>query len=377
MRNDTVERTINDSILTIVEYLLQMLERAKRQQDLDMKMLMDKEIRNLQRDHPSLTDDQKAEIEYELYHHVTKERQPDLFDLKGECLDSFQFDKGKGVFQVYQDGDEYLGVYKQEGKEAHKITQDFNSKEEVLQSTFGTNKFEKFRGQSFFVQEDGKSFSLHENKQFRLNLMNDDKKPIFKTHENIESLRSSIIKDELKSDLKLRKRALRKTVEVNYIPSDLLGKTVTLKNIEKDNDGVKLTLEENQKDREFMLPDIAEKWIEQLKENPKIKAVFDEIVMDSRSIAEGFLSFYGIEINKEIQTKQHDFEVISNEKGSYIGRLNGNGTMNKISPYFSEKEAVKQLVDLNKHIQIEKQKERQEDKDIGQYIEMIEISEKD
>lgn len=364
-------------MLTIVEYLLQMLERVKRQQDLDIRMLMDQEMRNLQRDHTSLTDDQQIEIEYEIYHHLSKERQPDLFDVKGECLDSFQVDRGKSVFQVYQYGDEYFGVYKQEGKEAHKITQDFNSKEELLQRTFGTNMFEKFRGQSFFVQEDGKAFSLNENKQFRLNLMNDDKKQTFKTHENIEGLRSSIVKDELKSDLKLRKRALRKTVEVNCIPSDLLGKTVTLKNIEKDNDGVKLTLEENQKDREFKLPDIAEKWIELLKESPKIKVVFDEIVMDSRSIAEGFLSFYGIEINKEIQTKQYDFEVFSNEKGSYIGRLNGNGTMNKISPYFTEKEAVKQLVDLNKHIQIEKQKERQEDKDIGKDIEMIEISEKD
>lgn len=374
MRNDAIERTINDTMFTIAEYILQMLERARKQQDMNMKMLLDQEMKNLKKDYPSLTEEERGEIEYELYYSLVKERQPELFEVKGNCIESFPVDKAKGVFQIYQDKDTYVGVYKQDGKEAHKITQVFYSKEEVLQNVFATSRFEKFKGRSLFIQEDGKSFSLDKNKQFRLNLVN-DRKPAFKTHKNIERLRSSIVKDNLKNDPQLRKKAFRRTLEDYYVPTDLLGKTITLKSIEKDNEGVRMVLEENQKERELNLPDIAEKWIEKVKENPHVKAGFDEIVMDSRSIAEGFLAFYGIEINKELQTKKHDFEVFSNEQGSYIGKLNGNGTVNKVSPYFSEKEAEKQLIDLNKHIQLEKEKERQGDRDLGQELEFVEISE--
>ena len=60
-----------------------------------------------------------------------------------------------------------------------------------------------------------------------------------------------------------------------------------------------------------------------------MKVMFDEIIMDSRSIAEGFLAFYGMEINKEIQARQHDFEVISNEAWRHVGKLSGKGISEK------------------------------------------------
>ena len=126
----------------------------------------------------------------------------------------------------------------------------------------------------------------------------------------------------------------------------LWEKQLRSNSIYKDEQGVRISLEENGKERDIRLPDLAEKWMERIKENPRMKAVFDELIMDSRSIGEGFLAFYGIEINKELQTRQYDFEVISNEEGSYIGKLNGNGTVKKLSAYFSEEEAKDQLVRL-------------------------------
>ena len=114
--------------------------------------------------------------------------------------------------------------------------------------------------------------------------------------------------------------------------------------------------------------------VEKVRVTPQMNVLFDEIVMDSRAIAEGFLSFYGVEINKEFQKKHHDFEVISNEKGSYIGKLNGRGQVKQVSPYFSEREAEKQLIHLHNHIQLEK--DRLKDKEGTPTIEMLEISEK-
>ncbi|MCQ6281819.1 hypothetical protein [Bacillus sp. EB600] len=117
--------------------------------------------------------------------------------------------------------------------------------------------------------------------------------------------------------------------------------------------------------------------MERIKGNPRMTAVFDELVMDSRSIGEGFLSYNGIEINKELQTRQYDFEVISNEEGSYIAKLNGNGMAKKLSTYFSEEEAKDQLVRLNTYIQVEQQKERNKDIGAEPSIEFMELSEKD
>jgi hypothetical protein len=375
MRNDSIERSVNDSILTITDYIFQMIERAKRQKDIDMKRIMNQQMNNLKQDSSLLSTEEKIEAEYDLYYALIKEHYPDLFEVKGNPVETFPVDSDKKVFQIFQDKNQFFGVYKEKTKKAHKITSVFSSKEEVLQKTFGTSQFEKFRERSFFLTEDGKAFSLHENKHLCLNLSYPFKN--LTIYENIEQARSAVIKEELKSDPKFLKQALYRTLEEHHIPSDLLGKTVTLQSISKDNDGVRLFIEENQRERDIGLPDIVESWMERVKDHPKMKVVFDEIIMDSRSVAEGFLAFYGMEINKEIQTRQHDFEVISNEEGSYIGKLSGNGMVKKVSPYFSEKEAENQLKNLNIHIiQLEKEKARQGEIKVEPSMEFIEISEK-
>lgn len=375
MRNDSIERSVNDSMLTIADSILQMIEQSK-QKSLDRKSQspMNQEKKSMKHDSTSWSTKEKTEAEYELYYAMIKERHPQLFEIKGDSIETFPVDKEKSVFFILKDKETYFGVYKQESKEAHIVTPVFPTKEDLLQKTLGTSQFEKFRMHSFFLVEDGKAFSLHDNKQLRLNLAKSYK--TLTTYENIEQARSSVVKEELKNDPKLRKQSLRRALEEHFIPSDLLGKTVTIQNISNDDQGTRLSLVENQKERDVWLPDIAEKWIERVRDNPGMKVMFDEVIMDSRSIAEGFLAFYGMEINKESQARQHDFEVISNQDGSYIGKLSGNGKVKKVSPYFSEKEAEKQLGNLNTHIQLEKQKERQE-KEVETDIQFKEIREKD
>lgn len=106
-----------------------------------------------------------------------------------------------------------------------------------------------------------------------------------------------------------------------------------------------------------------------------MKEAFDELIRDSRSIGEGFLTFYGIELNKELQIRQYDLEVITNEEGSFIGKSNGNGMVKKLSTHFSEKEANEQLEKFNAYLQLEKQKENLNDKEEIN-IEFIDLSEK-
>jgi len=367
LRNDSIERSVNDSMLTIADYILKMIEQTKRQQELDIKRLAVGDDR-------SLLNEERAEAEYELYYAFIKERQPDLFEVKGDFVESFPVEKDKSFLQIFHKNGQFYGVYKHESKEAHKVTHGFQSKEEVLRSILGTSEFEKFRGQSFFLLKDGKAFSLQDNKQFRLNLVKPYKTRSF--YESIEQARSFVVKEELKTDPKLRIQSLRRTLEEHYIPSDLIGKTVTLNSISKDDEGIRISFEEDEKERNIRLPDLAEKWMERVRDNPRMKVAFDELIMDSRSIGEGFLAFYGIEINKELQTRQHDFEMISNAEGSYIGKLSGDGRVKKLSPYFSEEEAKKQLENLTNYIQLEKLNERYIDKESGPTIEFMGRSEK-
>jgi hypothetical protein len=372
VRNDSIERSVNDSLLTIAEYILQLIEHTKRQIELDNRRFVGSEMKIRQKDY--FSNKEREEAEYDLYYALIKERQPDLFVVNGDRVEVFSVNKDKSSFQVYQNDGLFFGTYKQESKEPHKVTSVFHSKEEVLRNTFGTSEFEKFRGHAIFLSKDGKAFSLKNNKQFRLNIIKPFKPQSF--YENIEQARIFVVKEELMNDPKLKKQALRRTLDEYHIPLDLLGKTVTINSICKDKRGVKITFEENEKERDIRLPDLSEKWIERIGSNPRMKAAFDELIMDSCSIGEGYLTFYGIEINKELQTRQHNFEVFSNTEGSYIGKISGNGTVKKLSPYFSEEEAKKQLEDLTNYIQLEKKNERYIDKEDGSSIEFMDISEK-
>lgn len=370
MRNDSIEKSFNDSMLTIADYFLEMIEQMKKKKEIDRK----KELKKVDDSNPSLSTKGREEAEYELYYALLKKMQPELFNVNGTPIETFPVVSNQSIFQVFQDKDNFFGVYTQESKEPHIITPVFSSKEDVLHHTFRTSQFEKFRRNTFFIKEDGQAFSLHENKHFRMNI-SQPFRPL-KTYETIEEARSTIVKEEIEHDFKCRKQALCRTLEEYHLPLDLLGKNVFIQRILSGEKSIQLAIEENEKQRVLSLPDISESWIEKVQVTPQMNVLFDEIVMDSRSIAEGFLTFYGLEINKEFQKKQHDFEVITNEKGSYIGKMNGMGKVKKVSPYFSETEAEKQLIHLQNHIQLEKEKDRLKDKEGSPTIEILEISEK-
>jgi hypothetical protein len=368
VRNDAIERSINDAMLTLADSILIKIEQAKKQQEFNSKKLtVDDEL--------SFSNEERGEVEYEIYYALIKERHPNLFELNGECIDIFPWDQEKRLLEIFQNNDQFYGVYKQKYKEAHRVTEVFHSKEEVLLYTFGTSKFERFRGHVLFLLKDGKAFSLQNSQYFRLNLVKPFKTQEF--YENIEQARSFIIKDELKKDLKIRIQALRRTLEQYYIPSDFIGKNVTLNSISRDNEVVRISFEENEKEQNIRIPNLDEKWMIKIRDNPRMKVAFDELVMDSDSIREGFLAFYDLEIKKELQTRQNNFEVVSDEQGSYIGKLSATGGIKKISPYFSEKEAEEQLEKLNHFIQLEKQKDRYKETEVELSIEFMELSEKD
>ncbi|MDQ6600903.1 hypothetical protein [Bacillus salipaludis] len=373
MRNDSIERSFNDSILTIVDYLLQRSDKAKIQKDMETRRNIRNDFKKIYSRNSSISNDEREEGEYELYYAFIKKHQPELF-VKGKPVEIFPVDRDKSSFQVLNSKGFFYGVFKQEGKDAHRVTRAFDSKEEVLLNTFGTSRFEKFRGYSFFHLDDGKTYSLKDNKQFRFNLTQSFKPQLF--YENIEHARSIVVKEELKNEVAIKEKSLNRTFMEYQIPLDLIGKTITINNISKDELGVRISIEENDIKKDIMLPDLSEVWMERISKHPRMKAAFDELVMDSRSIGEGFLAFYGMEINKEFQKRQFDFEVISNEEGSYIGKLYGDGCVKKLSSYFLEGEAKEHLEKLNTYIQENSKRERQMAKeDIG--IEFMEMSEND
>jgi hypothetical protein len=308
VRNDSIERSVNDSILTITDYFLQRVEQAKIQKEKDRRKIISREMINLHTDHPSSSNEEMEDAAYELYYALIKEHQPDLF-VNGNPVEFFPVDKDKSSFQILHSNGQFYGVYKQGSKEAHKVTQVFHSKEEVLLNTFGTSRFERFRGYTFFPSKNGKAYSLKDNKQFRLNLIKSFKPQTF--YENIEQARSFVVKDELKNDPKCREQAIHRTLEEYHIPFNLMGKTVTINSIYKDDEGVRISLEENGKERDIKLPDLAEKWMERMKENPRMTEVFDELVMGSRSIGEGFLAFYVVcrltLVNSFMGYRRHSF----------------------------------------------------------------------
>lgn len=354
-------------MLTIIDSIFQKIEQDKRQQEFNSnKLTVDDKL--------SLSNEEREEAEYKIYYALIKKRQPDLFELNGDSTEIFSWGQEKRLFQIFHNNDQFYGVYKQESKEAHKVTEVFHSKEEVLLNTFGTSKFERFRGHVLFLSKDGKAFSLQNNQQFRLNLVKPFKTQEF--YENIEQARSSIVKDELKKDLKIRIQALRRMLEEYYIPSDFIGKIITLNSISKDNEGVRISFEENKKEQNIRIPNLDEKWMEKIRDNPIMKVAFEELIIDSCSIRESFLAFYDLEIKKVLQTRQHDFEVISDEEGSYIGKLSATGEVKKISPYFSEKKANEQLEKLKHYIQLEKQKDRYKETEVESSIEFMELGER-
>ncbi|MBT2757951.1 hypothetical protein J7E71_18935 [Mesobacillus foraminis] len=375
MRTDVIERTVNDSMLTIADYLLQMIEQAKKQKDLELRALVDQKSKEILKDKPNLSAEERTEAEYELYYALMKERQLHLFEVKGNLAGTFPVDRISGV-QIFQEKNKFYGVYQQEGKDPHRITEYFPNKEALISNLFGSGEFEIFRSRTAFRSNDGNVFLLHDNKQFRLHLIKPFK--FQSAYENMEQARLSIVKGELKMDSKLRARAVVKTLNEYDIPTDLSGKTVSITGISMEENGVRVSLEDTEKKRHITLPDLAETWVDRVKEHPRMKAAFDEFIMDSRSVGEGFLSFYGLEINKEIQTKQHDFEVVTDKEGSYIGKLHGTGKVKKVSPSFSsEKEAEVQLDKLKKHIQLEKEKEKQKENPVVEpSFEMHEMVEK-
>jgi hypothetical protein len=355
VRNDSIERAVNDSIMTIAEYILQMREQAETRKGSDVSESLGNGMASMDRVFPTLPKDEREKAEFDLYHALIIEHQPALFEINGQPVEMYPAGKDS-TFQIHGGDEGFYGVYKKGGKEPYRVTKFLPSCKEVLTATFGTHEYERFRDRSFFIRKDGTVCSPGERTYLRF--PGGDKVQSLPSYENIESARLSVVREQLKNDPAIRNQALKRTLEHHHMPfGSLLGKTVSLMNISKSREGVTISVEdEKPRIREIRLPDLAGNWHGRIRGRPGVRAVFDEIILDSKAIAEGFMSFYGMEINRAVLNQNHDFEIVSDKKGWYIARLGEKGKLKRMSPYFTEKEAGIQLRNLKKHILLEKER---------------------
>ncbi|MBT2618910.1 MULTISPECIES: hypothetical protein [unclassified Bacillus (in: firmicutes)] len=59
---------------------------------------MNQEKMSLKQDSTSWSTKEKTEAEYELYYTMIKEHHPQLFEIKGDSIETFPVDKEKSVF---------------------------------------------------------------------------------------------------------------------------------------------------------------------------------------------------------------------------------------------------------------------------------------
>lgn len=89
----------------------------------------------------------------------------------------------------------------------------------------------------------------------------------------------------------------------------------------------------------------------------KNKKVVNEVRFASSSMLEGFLSFYGVELDKSLDKYERRLHVIEEDDAAYIGKVNRNGELKKLSPTMEKNQAVKKLEEFEQQRQLKKQKE--------------------
>lgn len=81
--------------------------------------------------------------------------------------------------------------------------------------------------------------------------------------------------------------------------------------------------------------------IEGLKHNGRV--LTNEATFALGSLAEGFLSFYGVQVDKSLEKYENKLHVLENEEtGSYIGKINEKGEVHRVSPFFASKELAQE-----------------------------------
>lgn len=269
-------------------------------------------------------------IEYEATYELMKFEKKELFNKKGKLIKKFNIDDKSSISLKKEDENKYFLEYMEEGKEPYAITENFKTKDEALESLFQSSQYEIMRDRTMFTLEKDNCIYLKDNKdKIRLNSFNLNNVKLDST--NINSARRKILLESLENNPKVRK--------------NLIDKTLKHFNIEKNFD-FKITENLNK----------AKETISGKLQNDNVNKAKTEIKNDSHAFLEGFLSFYGVELNKKLDETRQPFEVVNNRHGYSINKCNRKGESERVSPYFKKGEVTEKLDELNNYLQVEKKR---------------------
>lgn len=242
-----------------------------------------------------------------------------------------------GYDLVYSDNDTQLTIA--EGEDAS----------EPLINVFGTDRFEIIRKDTLVKVDSINAYHLRTNKNqlkhYSTRTRQSSTARSTFTQEKIKDIRKKILKQSIEDDPSERKKALIKALE---------------------KDGISLNQEEKEKLPDIRLSDsqntVKEKlnnFMDSVRNNENLLKLRENLSQNSHSFLEGFLSFYGLEIEKREKEKEKGFDIVEDENGASIQQIRSDGQANKISPYFERGEAKKKLEELKAHMQLQQEIQRQ------------------
>lgn len=80
----------------------------------------------------------------------------------------------------------------------------------------------------------------------------------------------------------------------------------------------------------------------------KNQQVVNEVRFASGSLLEGFLSFYGVQLDRAINNYENRLHVIEDNNKAYIGKLSRDGDVTRVSPMMEKDQASEKLNEFNR-----------------------------
>ncbi|MFL0198056.1 hypothetical protein ACJDU8_21180 [Clostridium sp. WILCCON 0269] len=278
-------------------------------------------------------------IEYNGIYEMKKGEEKEIFNRSGKVVKKFTIDD-EAAINLKKDNDKYFLEYKQKEKEPYVISKDFKSKDEALKSIFKTHEYEILRDRTLFKLDKDTCIYLKDNKDNLKDNKDNIKFNSFNIHnikfdtEPTNDARRKILLENLEGNDTARKEVVNKTLTSYGLPENSLD----FKSTESVN-SIREKIEDTFKS---------------LKESEKLNKVKMEFKNDSRAFLEGFLSFYGVELDKKLDEIRQPFEVTNSNKGYSIGKCNRKGELRIISPYYTKEEAEKTLDKLDDYLERKK-----------------------
>ncbi|MBV4420413.1 hypothetical protein KM800_13965 [Clostridium tyrobutyricum] len=270
-------------------------------------------------------------IDYEIIYELMKFEKKELFNRKSKLLKKFNIDNSSSV-SLKKDGDEYFLEYQEEEKEPYAITKNFKTKNEALESLFKSSQYEIMRNRTIFTIGKDTCIYLKDNKD-KIRLNSFDIGDLKLDTIPLNNARRKILLESLENNPTVRKNIIDKTLKKFNVETKGLDFKIT-DNINKAKERITNNLQNNE----------------------KINNIKTELKNDSHAFLEGFLSFYGIELNKKLDETKQPFEIINNRKGYSINKCTRKGELSKVSPYFRKDEAIRNLDELNNYLKLQKKR---------------------